>query len=225
MKLVCITGIDGTGKTTLATNAAAALRQQGQPATYIYGRTCPVISRALMALGRVILLRKEDQWQDYEGYTARKKQTMHNPLFAWIYTAAILLDYYVQIWLKLLPHLASRRIVVSDRYLYDTVISDLAVHLNYTAAHTERAIQWGLWLLPKPLLTILIDVPEGIAFSRKDDIVHIDYLKERRGWYLALRDRPEVKLLDGQASPKALVKSLLRELAVREPLAVGDALQ
>ena len=224
MKLVCIIGIDGTGKTTLASNAAAALRGQGQPAASIYGRTYPVISRALMALGRMTLLRKENQWRDYTGYTATKKRTMRNPLFAWIYTAAILLDYYVQIWLKLLPHLASRRIVVSDRYVYDTVISDLAVHLNYTAAHTERAIRWGLCFMPKPLLTILIDVPEEIAFSRKDDVVHIDYLKERRGWYLALRDRPEVVLFDGQASPETLVKSLVREISARKPLVVGGAL-
>ena len=64
MKLVCIIGMDGTGKTTLASNVVSTLRQQGQPALYIYGRTFPVISRALMALGRLTLLRKENQRQD-----------------------------------------------------------------------------------------------------------------------------------------------------------------
>ena len=43
MKLVCVTGIDGTGKTTLAHNAAAALREEGKPAVRIYGRTYPVL--------------------------------------------------------------------------------------------------------------------------------------------------------------------------------------
>jgi dTMP kinase len=223
MKLVCIIGIDGTGKTTLASKVAFTLRQQGQPAMYIYGRTFPVISRALMALGRMTLLRKENQWLDYAGYTASKKRTMRSPLLARIYTMSILLDYYVQIWLKLLPHLASRRVVVSDRYLYDTVISDLAVHLNYSDAQAGRAIQRGLRFLPKPVLTVLIDVPEEIAFSRKDDVVHIDYLRERRHWYLNLTPRPEVVLFDGQVAPQALVQSVLRELAARVPLAVGDA--
>ena len=167
MKLVCITGIDGTGKSTLARNTAEALRSQGVSAAYIYGRTYPVLSRALMALGRMTLLRKQDMRQDYAGYNTSKKQTMRNPWLARTYTTAILLDYYIQIWLKLLPHLLADRIVVSDRYVYDTVISDLAVHLNYSPAQADRAIQRGLRFVPRPALTVLIDVPEEVAFARK----------------------------------------------------------
>jgi len=205
MKLICITGIDGAGKTRLAHEVAAALRQQGMPATYVYGRLYPVISRLLMNLGRVVLLREHDPWQNYRAYTAGKKQTMRNPLVAWPYTIAVLLDYYVQIWCKLLPHLFSRQVIVLDRYVYDTVISDLTVHLNYSPAQTERAIEWGLRLLPVPALTILIDLPEEVAFSRKTDIPHIDYLKERSGWYRKLCDRPEVERFDGTGSARSLL--------------------
>jgi dTMP kinase len=222
MKLVCITGIDGTGKTTLARSSAEALRQAGEDAVYIYGRTYPVLSRALMALGRLTLLRGKDQWRDYAGYTAEKKQTMRNPLLGIAYTLAILIDYYIQIWLKLLPHLGHRRIVVSDRYLYDTVISDLTVHLGYSAAQTARAVGLGLRLLPRPWLTVLIDVPEDVAFARKDDVPHIEYLRERRRWYLLLQDRPEVRRFDGQRAPHLLVETLVAEvLARRAPEAEG----
>ena len=156
--------------------------------------------------------------QDYHGYTVHKKHRMRNRLLSWIYTATVLFDYYVQIWVKLLPHVGSNRIVVSDRYLYDTVISDLAVHMDYSKPQVEATIRRGLHFVPWPLLTVLIDVPEEIAFSRKTDVVHIDYLKERRVWYLALRSRPEVVLLDGQAPPEILVERLLVELAARECL-------
>ena len=209
MKLICITGMDGAGKTTLARNMAAALLQQGRPAVYVYGRIYPLISRLLMALGRITLLHKNDQWQDYRAYTAGKKRTMRNPLLAWPYTAAIFIDYYTQIWFKLLPHLLSRRIIVSDRYIYDTVISDLTVHLNYSPPQTERAIERGLKLLPTPMLTILIDLPEEVAFSRKTDIPHVDYLRERRGWYSKLSARPEVERIDGVGSPESLLEASL----------------
>lgn len=209
MKLICVTGIDGAGKTTLACNMATALREQGRPAVYVYGRIYPLVSRLLMALGRITLLRQDDQWEDYRAYAASKKQAMRNPLLVWPYTAAILLDYYIQIWLKLLPHLLSRRIIVSDRYLYDTVISDLAVHLDYAPAQTERAIERGLKLLPTPTLAILIDLPEEIAFSRKTDIPHIDYLRERRHWYSRLRTRPEVERIDGTGSSESLLQESL----------------
>jgi len=212
MNLVCITGIDGAGKTTLARNIAVTLRQQGRPAVYVYGRIYPIISRLLMALGRAILLRKDDPRQDYGAYTTSKKQTMCNPLLAWPYTAAVLFDYYIQVWFKLLRHLFSRRIVVLDRYIYDTVISDLTVHLNYSPAQTERAIERGLRLLPTPMLTVLIDLPEQVAFSRKTDVPHIDYLRERRGWYLRLVIRPEVERLDGAGSPESLLQTSLARI-------------
>jgi dTMP kinase len=223
MKLVCITGIDGTGKSTLAHNTVAELRRQGYEASYIYGRTYPVISRALMALGRLTMLRGKDQWRDYRVYSASKKRRMRSPLLAVIYTAAILADYYAQIWLKLLPHLFSRQVIVSDRYVYDTVISDLAVHLSYSAEQTARAIEDGLKLLPMPMLTVLLDVPEEVAFARKDDVPHIDYLRERRDWYLTLVARDEVKVLDGEADPIALAQALTSEIKVYESNALSAA--
>ena len=212
MNLICVTGIDGAGKTTLARSIAAALRQAGWPAVYVYGRIYPALSRLLMALGRATLLRKDDQWRDYRAYSTSKKQAMRSPYLAWPYTLAILLDYYVQIWWKLLPHLFGRRIVVSDRYIYDTVISDLTAHLDYSPGQTERAIERGLKLLPTPLLTILVDIPEEIAISRKTDVPHIDYLKERRGSYLALDTRPEVERIDGTNPPESVLQASLSRI-------------
>ena len=216
MRLVCIVGIDGAGKTTLARNVVSILRQRGEPATYIYGKTWHLISRLLMILGRAVLLREHDIWQDHDAYTQSKKQTMYHPLLAGLYTAAIWLDYYPQIWVKLLPHLFSRRIVVADRYIYDVVISDLAVHLDYSVAQTERIIERGLRLLPRPSLTILLDLPEEVAFSRKTDVPHVNYLRERRAWYVRLNARPEVEQLNGEGVFENLLKSVLQRINDRQ---------
>ncbi len=205
MRLICITGIDGAGKTTLAKNMVKTLNQEGKPAVYIYGRTIPVVSRFLMALGRATLLRNEDIWDDYEAYSASKKQTMRNKWLAYIYTVAVYIDYYPQIWWKLFPHLFSRRYVVCDRYIYDTVISDLAVHLSYSRSQAALAIERGLRFLPTPTATVLIELAEDIAFARKDDMPHVAYLVDRRRWYSHLTSRPEVKQLDGNNEPETLL--------------------
>ena len=213
MRLVCIMGIDGTGKTTLARNAVAALQAQGTPAAYVYGRTVPMLSRLLMALGRAILLREHDLWQNYPAYAASKKQVSRRRALAWPYAASIWLDYYVQIWLKLLPHLSSQRVVVLDRYLYDTVINELAVQLDYSPGQTEQAIERGLRLLPTPSLALLLDLPEEVAFSRKNDVPHVEYLRERRGRYLELSARPEVHRLDAGGTPQDLLEAALKSFA------------
>lgn len=209
MKLICLTGIDGAGKTTLAQNLVQALSAEGMRVGYVYGRTTPVLSRLLMTLGGRTLLRQHDPWQNYQAYNSHKKQTMRNPILRVVYTLAILIDYYVQIWFKLLPHAVAGRTVVCDRYIYDTVISDLTVHLSYAEGQTKKAISRGLQWLPTPMLTVLLDLPEDVAFARKDDMPHVDYLRERRSWYLQLEARPEVVKLQADAAPNAMLDAVL----------------
>jgi thymidylate kinase len=166
-----------------------------------------------MALGRATLLRKHDLWQDYGSYVRSKGQAMRLPFLAWPYVGSVWLDYLVQIWFKLLFHLPGQGIIVLDRYLYDTVINDLAVHLNYSSARMMRAIGRGLKLLPRPMVTILLDLPVEVAFARKTDVPHVDYLRERYSRYLELCTRPEVERLDGEALPKDLVDAVLVRIA------------
>lgn len=213
MKLVCLIGIDGTGKTTLARNTVAALRAQGVRSSYLYGRTVPLVSRLLMAVGRATLLRRHDLWQDYRAYAADKKRVSRHRALAWPYAASIWLDYLVQVWAKLLLRLPSGGIVVLDRYVYDTVISDLAVHLDYSPDQAMQAVERGLVLLPKPALTILLDLPEEVAFARKNDMPHVDYLRERRSRYLELQARPEVELLEADRSRQELLEETLLRIA------------
>ena len=207
-EIICITGIDGAGKTTLARKLVASLQEKDLPGIYLYGRTYPILSRALMALGKGILLRDHDMWADYADYSQAKKNTMRNFLFKWVYTFAIIFDYFPQIWLKLLLHYSGQRIIVLDRYIYDTVICDLAIHLNYSLSQTLNVITWSFRFFPKPGKTYLIDLPEEVAFQRKDDVPHIDFLKELRGYYKNLLSLPEIELISGEASIEDLTNRI-----------------
>jgi thymidylate kinase len=197
MELICITGIDGAGKSTLAKNLVSNLKEDGRKACYVYGRTVPLLSRALMYFGRLLLIRKQSPWNDYSLYSTKKKSVMKNPLLRFFYTLSIWSDYYVQIWLKLFPRLFGNQVVIVDRYVYDTIISDLTVHLGYTEEDTLRIIESSMRFLPRPGLALLVDLSEELAFSRKTDIPDVDYLRERRPFYQALVTRPEVHVIDG----------------------------
>lgn len=196
MKLLAITGMDGTGKSTLAKNLVATLDSKYIDAVYVYGRIVPVISRVLMYLGRVVFLRGTNLHVDYGQYSTAKQMRMKNPVLRFFYTTAILTDYYLQIWLKLAPYVFSRRLIVVDRYIYDTVISDLTVHLNYSPENNDATIMKCLRYVPKPRVTILLDVDPEVAFRRKNDVVDISYLEERRNWFLRLQDFPNVVKID-----------------------------
>src|SRR5688572_33468414 len=100
MELICVTGIDGAGKSTLAKNVVSELRSKGRDAVYVYGRSVPVVSRILMSLGRFAFLRRQSPQNDFHGYTLSKKRVMRNPILRGVYTAATLFDFYIQVWVK-----------------------------------------------------------------------------------------------------------------------------
>jgi dTMP kinase len=218
MKLICLTGIDGSGKTTITRKLVEALNDQGYPAVYVYGRTDPFISRFIMNMGRSTILRQYNQWAHYDVYHSSKKRVMRNPLLRWIYTGTIWLDYYLQASFKLLPMVFSRKLIILDRYVYDTIISDLAVHLEYSHSQISQLIRRSFFLLPKPTLTFLIDLPAEIAFARKNDVPHLHFLSERRNLYLELLRRPEVIRLNGEESIEKLVENILSTILLKNPL-------
>ena len=74
-----------------------------------------------------------------------------------------------------------------DRYIHDTVITDISANLGYDSVQSNILIK-TLSLVPKPDLIFYIDIPEEIAYSRKDDVPHINYLQVRKKLYDDLGD-------------------------------------
>ena len=206
MELICITGMDGVGKTTLAKGLVNTLNSTGELAVYRYGRVVPVLSRLVMQVGRRLFLPGYDPNKDYEEYIDKKKKAMSSSIFRLGYSTAVYLDYFPQIWLKLLPYYFTSRIIVMDRFFHDTVINEIAVQLGYPFEEFSHVLQIGLRLLPKAKMTILIDLSEEIAFSRKSDIPHIDYLRERRRYYHCLKNIPGILYVSGQNPPTEILR-------------------
>jgi thymidylate kinase len=212
MILICLIGIDGAGKTTLSRNLVKRLNQEGIFSVYVYGRTVPILSRLLMWVGRNMFLKKNDLKKDYPEYTSAKLSMMKNPFLKWLYFLSVMIDYYLLIWFKLLLHVFRKEVIVLDRYLYDTVINDLAAHLNYSSDQTKEMINRGFRFLPIPDQTFLIDLDPQLAFSRKEDVVHISYLTDRRNRYLDLHSRPEIVVLSGEDKPDLIQKNILKNI-------------
>lgn len=208
--IIAITGIDGTGKTTLAKGLVRMLTNDGIRATYVYGRTKPTFSRLGMAMGRTLFFRRHDIWLDYDKYEARKRVVFSRPTLAIGYAATILLDYYWQIWLKLASRVARYEVIVADRYTYDAVISDVGAHMDLSRKLIDRAVSTSLRFVPTPRLTLLLDAPAVVAFDRKDDVPHIRFLERRRDKYRRLVTRPEVRRLDATLPPDDVLRDAKR---------------
>jgi dTMP kinase len=84
----------------------------------------------------------------------------------------------------------------------------IGVLLDYTADRTLILLRHSLAFLPKPDLVFLLDLPEALAYQRKDDIVSLDFLRARRAVYLQMAHDHDITVLDASANQDHLLRSV-----------------
>jgi thymidylate kinase len=196
--LICFVGIDGSGKSTLSRAVVEILDQQGIKCRYVYGRMKPIILRPLIWLGRQVFLPGRDMLEDYSEYsTTKQKAMMRHSFLLKFYNQILWLDYMLQILFKVSLPLTLGKNIVCDRYIQDTVITDLSIDMNYSDRETAQYLHRALRFVPKPDINFLVDLPEEVAYLRKNDVPSINYLKVRRKTYLYIAREWKMTILDG----------------------------
>lgn len=211
---ICFTGIDGSGKTTLAKGLVESLNKKGIRCQYVSAKLDPFILKPFIWVGRLIFLRGKSMFNNYSDYSGTKKETIRNhPLLSGIYQQISLFDYSLQTLLKIRLPLFLGKNVVCDRYIHDVVVN-LAVELDYPDGKLRIILNKCLQMYPKPDLIFLADVPEEIAYQRKDDVPSLEYLKERRQIYLDIQRECNMINIDGcktTAELENMVQDFIKE--------------
>lgn len=184
------------------------MSKQGINIKYVANRYEPRIIEPFFTVARLLFLSKQDISQNYTEYSNAKRKLLKNPLVSTAYRYITLIDYLIQIMVKVKISLMLGRSVICDRYIHDTVI-DLALDLGYSGEKVGGMLKGVLLrLAPGPDLIFLLDAPEEIVYERKEDTVSLNYLKERREIYLNLGRRYEMTILDGSADIAELEHSI-----------------
>lgn len=205
-RLICFIGIDGSGKTTLSKNVVSRLADRNYNCVYNYGRVKPVISRLLMATGRTFFLKRPKSaiYTDYTNYTREKKEKLQNKFFKKIFVSSLLIDQIIQLNYIIRLKRISGKTIICDRYIHDTIVTDIGSNLNYSSDEVVSLINFGLKFVPKPDLVFYVDIDEEIAFRRKNDVPDIEYLRERRVMYKNCSQILKFIFIDGSKSPYTL---------------------
>jgi thymidylate kinase len=204
-KLINIIGIDGSGKTTLAKSLADDLKTTDNSVHYRYCQYFAKLLYPIKLLAKLSVMRKTDEFDDYNHYNRTKKATSSRfPMLANIYAFTWLIDYISQVFFKVtVPILFGKKLII-DRYIFDIAVN-LSLTTNNEIGYAEKLIRFFFILAPRPDLVVFIDLPEEVAYGRKDDIQSIEYLKERRERYLALAETYNFRFLDGTKSRKQML--------------------
>ncbi|MFO7166535.1 MAG: hypothetical protein DIU80_000755 [Chloroflexota bacterium] len=237
--IICFTGIDGSGKTLQAQRLVARLNEAGYPARYVWtgGRaylTPPLIwlaKRLLRAPGRAAArasapsqpsgeMQAEDTAGRYRSYLASTQRLLRHGWLRSIWRHISLVEHLGEILVAALPHLARGRIVVCDRYIYDSLIG-IAVLAGTQPQDLPRAMRLpALYPVPRPALWFLVDVPPEVAFARRTDVVDIEFLERRAPLYRAAAAALGALVIDGTRTPEAIEREIWRCV---EPLLAAPA--
>jgi dTMP kinase len=208
--IVCFIGTDGSGKSTLVLRAFNKIRMRGTKVRKTYGRFEPVFSKLIISLGRRLFLKEKNMFSDYDRYLNSKQAVYRRTSkLVRIYFCIILFEYYIQVLFKIIiPYKFLGYSIISDRYVHDTIVNDLAVDGSFSVAAIRKLLSDFWFFVPKPDLTFYVKVPVEVAFKRKQDIPSLSYLQIRNRLYEQLASGEKLIVLDGTLDILELEKSI-----------------
>lgn len=188
--IVAFSGIDGSGKTTLAKILIERLWSEGLRAEYVWCRHESGSLSLIVALLKRLSQSERGQGESHEKYYSSLKYTLlGKPVLRFFYRVYAFLDYLVEVESRVRKRIARAEVLVVDRYILDTV-ADVAAECSMTEIQSMSFYRLLTRNLPKPLITILVLVPAAVSVERKSDIIDNQYLARRLRVYRLLEVRP-----------------------------------
>ena len=199
--IIFLSGIDGSGKTTLAKSLVEALKNKGIEVNYVWYRWTAFFSYPLLALCRAL------------GYTKRQRYLVvreyhRNVAIATLWAILYPLDYVLCSLAKIRIMRKANSVIVFDRFIPD-MIADVIfqTRINILKRFVGKIIISHL--KRENFLGIILDVNEEVAISRKDDIPHRNYVGFKRPIYRMLAHMMGWRVLNGCRSVEENVTEIL----------------
>jgi len=203
--LICIAGIDGSGKTTVAKQ----LIKLHYSFKYIWARWEPFILYPLIWFVNRNKGKESNIEKHYKSKKNKKQKLLRSNIVKGIWLFLGEIDYLLQLIFKFyMPYLFNKKIIC-DRYIYDFYI-DQAINLSVTSdvftAFLKKRIFF--YVFPKPTHVIYINVSSDVGFNRKQDGTSLEYLDERKLFYDKLSNIYNVTIIDGEKKIEDVVQEV-----------------
>jgi len=209
--IVCLIGLDGSGKSTCARVIEDWLKSHGKKCVRVWGAHDSLFLRPIVYLAkRLFIGRHVNPYLDYDEYFSTLNKLAQSPIGKY-YNFALFAEYCIEIFVKVCIPLMAGYMVVCDRYVFDTTLR-IAVNQGMSVRDHLKLLKKWLRLFPKPDLTIWVDVPSEIAMSRKTDIPSTSYLELRRPYYENISNNFSVAHVDGTMPSKKMKQYVIRLL-------------
>lgn len=205
--LICIMGIDGSGKTTLSNLFIEKMKQSNKRWDYVwckFGNNGSLLRKILSKLS-FLILEKNTKNSDFQGKKPIKKNTLS--LF---YMYFLLLFHYFEILTKIKFPILFHKNIICDRYLADTIV-DLCLEFGCSYDYAVKLVNKFIFV-PKPDVQFYISVPVKIAYERKKENSK-DYLKSKEETYNKYVNKNQIILLNGEKNLEELLQDIINHMS------------
>jgi thymidylate kinase len=203
-KLIYITGIDGSGKSTVSEHLATVLRDEGYTVDILWLRFNHVISKPLLGLCRLLGYTK---YETTDGIRVGYHDFYRSFIISFLFIAFQYLDAVRVKYTKILPLLRKENhVLILDRYVYDILI-DIAVDTRIEHLLSSRIGRRFKQLLPDESKTILVlrslsDVLEARPEGKVDR-----NFESRFNFYEKLGNEDNINVIENTSSLIELLSS------------------
>lgn len=208
---ICITGIDGVGKTTHVNLILEHLKEKGIKCEYKWLRFHHYLSLPLLAFCRVA------------GYTrvstlgGTQKCSYHefyrSKLISTIYPWILLADTVISTTFKVYIPMMLGTSIVCDRFVYDTLI-DVGVATKDSNIHEKLVGRLFLSLIPKNSRFVMLTLNKQIIHSRRNELKDDTTFDERYGLYKNFENIFNIGSVENDAPVKEVNNSLRNTLVI-----------
>lgn len=216
-RLVVLMGLDGSGKTSQGNLLAKWLEERGLRTQVVWMRGESYLTLPLLKLAKWLLRAprakkrgEADTPESYREYTGKKRSLLKSGFLRAVWCTLVLLDFYITFRLAFRKLAGGVRVVVLDRYVYDSLIDIVSGSGGGTEEVRRLLKSRFVGIFPRPDRVVLLDLEPAEAYRRKDDIPSLDYLVERNDLYRAIARDTGASVVDASGTI-AGVESAVRE--------------
>ena len=197
-KLICITGPDGTGKSTQVNLLIEFFKERGINYQYRWLRFNHFFSLPLLGFARILGLSEVKITKNNEkiGYHYFYKSKSISGL----YLILMYLDTFFSIISKVyIPMYIFKSNIICDRCIYDTVI-DLMISTGDNNIYNSKIGKLYVSLLPKNSNVLMLMADENILKERREDILFDETITQKIKLYKELASKFGIHMINSNSS-------------------------
>ena len=209
--IIVISGIDGSGKTSIIEGVVKALASKGQESHYVWLRYNHYFTKFLLGFCRLTGFTR------YE-YFEKSRVGYHNfyksKIISWLFIILTYIDTLAVSIIKVyLPAFISNKTIICDRWVYDIVIDlEIDTHIDFTkGSFFPKSFKR---LLPKNSLYFLIQRDYEKVRQVRDENMNDRNFSKRYGLYLKHSSEPDINVVDNNGSLEESINQVLNIISL-----------